>query len=969
MRVSNGYPLGQSTAGPARRLVGRAADLHVACGLLDRATVAGAQVLFLEGEPGIGKTALVAAVMEAARVRGFHMLFAGADELGGRRSFGLVTDALGRIGVEPRRPGHPGDAPGLEPPIDLGDQAFQVSEDAIGALDILCATGPALLVLEDLHWADASSLYVIRRLIRHVASLPLAVFATLRPVPQPAELAALLGEVGERRHKVLGPLGAAAMDRLVTEALGARPGPHLRAQVALTGGNPLMALEVLDALRAEGALRPAARRAKGGATLDVDPNVPPPSLQRAVLERAQILGPDVLHLLELAAVLGVRFRPVHLALLSRRPIADLVAPLETAVAAGLLAEAGEDLVFRHELVRETLVSRLAGPVLSSLHWDAAQVLADVGVPASLVAEHLLRSAGQVGELAVARLHSVARQVIETSPGTAADLLERALELADRPGAATADLVADLAMALLWSGRSVEGEAACRRCLAEATDPSVRGALSRALAASWLHRGRANQVLEFVAQCRDDPRLAVGDRAWLEGLGANARLFVGPLDDALARARHLEEVARSLGYVALEARALSVEALAELQGGRAIAAIATGERAVALAERTGSRDVNDAHPHLALAMALIDTDRFTEAADVLRRGRAAHERLGVRGALPMHDVALGYVHFWSGNWDAAAAEIETGIALAEETGAGWRVAARGLRSVIALAQGDRLTAERWLRAGAGELAAGEVGYRVEWWRWAILLYRGDSDDDAADPAWASDDAVGIPGQDLLVLAAIAPTVVAAAIRRGQAALAAEVAAALVRLEATTTGVGGVRAARLAVSGLIQQDVAALERAVDLYRQAGRPFERALVCEQAALLSAQRGDGARARTFAKEALEVYARLDAPAFAMRLVRRLWTHGVRAADGTVPALRPTQGWGALTAAEHRVLRLVAERRSNPDIARALSVSRRTVETHVSNMLGKLGLSSRGELAAAAAARFGWRLRLEDPDEGAGPR
>jgi DNA-binding CsgD family transcriptional regulator len=81
-------------------------------------------------------------------------------------------------------------------------------------------------------------------------------------------------------------------------------------------------------------------------------------------------------------------------------------------------------------------------------------------------------------------------------------------------------------------------------------------------------------------------------------------------------------------------------------------------------------------------------------------------------------------------------------------------------------------------------------------------------------------------------------------------------------------------------------------------------------------------------------------------------------------PRRRPQTGWEALTDTELKVVRLVAERLTNPEIAERLFISRRTVQTHVSHALAKVGVSSRRELAAEAARRAGWRIRLEGGGE-----
>jgi DNA-binding NarL/FixJ family response regulator len=106
---------------------------------------------------------------------------------------------------------------------------------------------------------------------------------------------------------------------------------------------------------------------------------------------------------------------------------------------------------------------------------------------------------------------------------------------------------------------------------------------------------------------------------------------------------------------------------------------------------------------------------------------------------------------------------------------------------------------------------------------------------------------------------------------------------------------------------------------------------------------------ARTALNRAIGCYTRLDAAWDIARAEARLRTAGIRRGKSG-PRKRPKHGWAALTGTEHKVARLVAEGQSNPEIAARMFLSRRTVESHVSSILGKLGLSSRIELAVSVA-------------------
>jgi DNA-binding CsgD family transcriptional regulator len=153
------------------------------------------------------------------------------------------------------------------------------------------------------------------------------------------------------------------------------------------------------------------------------------------------------------------------------------------------------------------------------------------------------------------------------------------------------------------------------------------------------------------------------------------------------------------------------------------------------------------------------------------------------------------------------------------------------------------------------------------------------------------------------------------------------------------------------GLADRDPDALLAAASEFRDARRPLHEGNAYEEAALLLARRGCPGSARDALDQAQALYGGLDAAWDIARASGRLRHAGV-GRGGRRAAKRPTQGWGALTDTEGKIALLVAEGLSNPDIATQLYLSRRTVQTHVSHILAKLGLRSRVELAVRTVSR-----------------
>ena len=953
------------------RLFGRDQERAELCRLLDASAVLGAQVALLEGEPGIGKSALATDLAATARQRGFAVFAGECAEAEAPQPFGLLTACLGkewivrfeqraRLARAAMRPaeGADHDLPGVPLLTRLAAQPcdihFSATDAALSLIEDRCADQSVMVICDDIHLGDAQSLRVLCGILRRIASLPVVVLATMRPVVGPAELRALTAEVGADRRRVLGPIAEYAVAELLAAVLKATPGPNLRAQTEMAHGNPLVVLELVDSLRADGSItltHPGNRET----IAEVREAMPLPSLLVTVLHRLSYLSPACRRALSLAAVLGMQFRPAALAELAGTRVAEFIAPLEEAVYAGLLVMGADRYVFRHDLIREALYGDLADAVRVALHRDAARVLHENGGSASEIAEHLMRGCTPGDEEAVSWLITAARELAPRGPGLAATLFDQAIALVGPVSPWVAELAGDKAVALLWSGDTVRGEEACRRALVLTTDASRRLLLRQCLAESLLARGEAAMVLQEVRRADDD---AGGDpivAARLEAVGAVASVFLGRGQAALQLAARAGRAAEELGDAALAVQSLVVRALVAEQEGDPLAAATHCQTAAELADAAGTRAAFRPWPHCLYAMSLIDLDRFPEADAVLRRGRDVQESLGGAGALPILHLVDGFGRFWRGELDEAAVELEAGLDLAHETGTGWRATARGLRGVIALLRGDEEAAGAWLTSADEGLGSGESPYRGEWLVFAHALaaeWRGDLA--AAAERWHVLD----PHRLSTAMSPLALVALRHVIGGGDRLWASALTDMLERLGERAPGIDGIAAGRLASRGLLDSDAEALVRAEALYRRAERHLEATIASEAAAALWVTRGsDAAR---LLPGIIASYESLGAPGAAARVTR--WRAGDhRIEDPPTHRDSPADGWSRLTPAEQRVLRLLIERRSNSEIAQMLVVSRRTVETHVAHILAKFGLRSRIALAGLAARHFGLRLRLEE--------
>lgn len=969
--------------------VGRSTELSDLLLALSQGERGHGRLVLVEGEAGIGKTSLLREALLQAEAMGFRCLLGGAEELERHRPFGAIQAAVGigrgSPGANPadaeetaaeivsllagdRKPaaGHPARAQVQTPgPPEAG---YRILDALIDYVEQLCAPGPVAIGFEDLQWADASSLLALNRLSRQVATLPLVVIATLRLLPRSPELDALLsqgrgepgtGEPGSRPLTItLERLDTASVAAMVTALAGAPPGEGLARELARAGGNPFFISELLATLRRGEALEIAGGkvelRAVGGGR---GTRWLPDSLTAAILHRLHYLSPDARTTLQVASVLGSSFSLSHLVALTGRPVTSLRQDLRQAIQGGVLTDDTTRLAFRHDLIREALYQSMPQALRHPLHLNAATALLETGVPPEEVAGHVVRGA-EAGDLeAVQLLRTAAAQAGTRSPAIAAELLTHALELAPEPGPAMDAAQADLALFRLSAGRLADSEALCRATLARPHDPGVEGPLRLCLVQACVGQGRVADGLAEIALAVRSPALTERERGRLWAWASTCRVIIWDLPGALSDAEQALRICGAIDDDLGTTVALAGAAAVSQCRGRFREALALGEEAVAAAGRSGSPAARRLRLTIMHALMLIDVDRFDDAQRALRQGRFAREQRGARWNLPTYHFVSALGRFCSGEWDEALAQCDSAADFAEEVVVFQaQLVAHSLRALIALQRDDLRTCERELAAADAEGDASGPQWRPDWLLWAKALLaeaQGRPGEALATllKAWDLCAAAGVVAE----YPVIGPDLVRLAMANRESILAAQITEA-VELLAATAGVAGVTGAALRCRGLVSGEPGRFVAAAQAYRASGRQRELALACEDAAVALGATARGSEARPLAEEALAIFGQLDARRDLARAVARLRTAGVRAASLGPRAGRgrPERGWDALTEAEVRVAGLVAEGLNNPEIARRLFVSRRTVQSHVSNILEKLGMARRFELAAAAAGGAG---------------
>jgi DNA-binding CsgD family transcriptional regulator len=902
------------------------------------------RLLLIDGPPGGGKTTLARFAASLATSRGWQVFWAQVEltprgtrwrfspDLPGFRRWLLGTPATRAYLGTPQAEGRPEEGPtDIRPPLTLST--------------------PGLVLLEDVHRADEDTLERLRHMHESQNPLPLVVLMTARRFPVSSQLRALRRLLEESASLSLGPLPNSVLQAMAEQQLGGALGPQLKARLSQAAGNPRLMLEFLGALNRRGLLSFTTPRHAKATWVDIASD-PPRELWEELAERAWDLSAETRHWLKLASAFGSEFGLGALARLTDRHPADLLILLEESLAAGVLEERGERLVFGSELYRQALYRSLPTALTAELHREAAAILRGLGAPTEEISQHVMRAslAGPHPE-AVAWLRKTASELASSSPKEAAELMAKSVAISSPSDPDFPELLADAAAAWVAAGEIGEAEQLCRPALAHVVDGQQRGRLRRYLIEALVHRCQIGLAAQTLEEAEAELSQEGEPRPSFEAATALVQFLRGETQVLAQKVQRIK--AKSLEWsdpVAIS-RSLLVEALLRERQGELGEAASLAAEASAYAANSSSRLPPDPLPCSAHAMFLVDLDRFDAAQAVLRR-----QALPQHSWWPFWRFIVGFSYFWSGAWTQAAREFEVGMDDALRRSIGWRVAARGLYAVIRYSRGDRSLAREWIALADAELAGGDHGYRAGWLTLAKIVI-ADAEGAVKEAArWAAYAAQY--DEDGGVWATLGPWVIRCLGRDQRAELASKVLGRLEGLAVRSPTALGLHAALQMVRGLMEDDAVVLEQAAMSYAQAGRPFEQALASAEAAWAYAYRGAEEQAREHLKTSLGCYRELGASALAARTQDRLAALGVRL---TSRRARPTYGWDALTSTELRILRLIAERRTNPEIAQDLAISRRTVETHVSHLLSKLGLDSRWQLAEEAAQHFGWRLALEE--------
>ncbi|WP_410641412.1 BTAD domain-containing putative transcriptional regulator [Amycolatopsis sp. lyj-346] len=767
--------------------------------------------VWLEGEPGSGRTALLAEVLAAAR--DFGPAFAAADALDQRFALRPLLDALG---VHPRAT----DARRAALATRLAEQPGEDAvDDVLALVRELCAEAPLVLVVDDLQWADDATLHVWRYLSRETRQLPLLLVGACRPVPRPAALEDLLDN-DDITVLTLPPLAEDATRELATELAGAPPGPGLQLLVSYAAGNPRYVREIVETLLAQSVIVLDGVHAH----LDGHSSLPIPSpLASRITLYLNFLSSGTRDTLRWAALLGREFSLADIAVATERPPTALVGAVDEAITSGVLVESGDRLAFRHPLVRRVLYEKTPAAMRVALHRQLAEAFAAAGAPAERVAEQLAAAPAPVDPWVTGWLLEHIGAVATGTPRVAVDLLRHAVTQGTLPPDARETLTATLARLLFWLGREPEAEA---RSVVARTSDSRRAAEMR-----W--------ILAYVYYRRGDFSEATAE-------------LKRTLDDA---------------------------DVPEMWRGRHEALLATLEK---LGEETALAPAG-LHPLDDAALTVPKLDSLDDAAEPLDAAR----RIAATRAVPGEMHLAGAVHYyWLGRWPEALAELDAVIRDGAETASyvlrspGSALLVHGVGALIAGHRGEPGQARTHL--DAADRRQWPPGLEPDGGDFLLaaraLLAEQEGRPEAAlaalSPLLAENHPPAARHQWL-------PDLVRLALSLGDRPRVQE---ALRLLEPEGEVPPAHAAAAAHCRGLATGDPQPVLTAAGHYRTAGRLLKHAKATEDAAILLAESGELAEARTAFRGALTAYTTMGAVWDVRRAETRMGPFGIRRA----PSARP---------------------------------------------------------------------------------
>jgi DNA-binding CsgD family transcriptional regulator len=978
-------------------LIGRQGEVASLHALIDQARKGQGQLVLLSGEAGVGKSRLAAEVKTQAQAHGFLVLQGNCFPTDRSAPYAPLLDLFGSsqtkelplstVNLEPLARELALLLPGLVPlssgetplqPFDPEQEKRRLFVALIEFFTGLTAKQPVLLIIEDLHWSDETSLEFLHTLARRGVDHPLLLVLTYRNDEMHPGLSNWLAQL-DREHLaqefVLTPLSRSELDvmlRAIFDQPSPAPTSTLDAIYELTEGNPFFIEEILKSLITAGAMFSAREMWEGQPSNELPI---PRSVQGAVQQRLDHVSDAARQVATLAAVAGRRFDFALLQRITQSDEPELLRLMKELIAAQLVVEESEEqFAFRHALTREAIYRQLLLRERKALHRMIAETIEQLfapGLDAHLTElayhfyeagawEQALAYAQRAGERAqvlyvprvaieqftralkathhvaaapLAQLYRLRGQAYETLGEFehARSDYERAIHAAQDAHDGQMQWQAVMDLGFLWAGRDYERAGAffreAVRLAQQLEDPTLHAHSLNRLGNWLVNIGQVEEGLEAHQQAlevfeRQHDRAGMAETFDLLGqaMAWNGNLVKGAQQHgrAIALFRLLGDK-KSLISTLPNANMNSCPALAEavFVVVREVAECERDLAEAALLARQIDWPAGEAYAELSTGLLLASFGQFGRGLAHAHKGlQMAIEIEHQQWILGAHSI-LGHIYALMLESALALHYLDAGLPLAEQLGSAWWIGSIGVCQALAyLLEGQRKQAEARLRAVMPrEQEPRTLTERRLAWTWGELAF-----------------AQGEPQSALQIaerLIASAPGEIRSQPIPRLLKLKGEALIALKRLNEAA------QALEEAKRGALERREAPL--LWQIHCSLGRVY-RLLKREQEAsnaLVAAREGIQSLAQTIDNIELR-------------------EHFLQRALASLPKEKPTSSrraaaekYGGLTAREREVAALIAEGKSNREIADQLIVSERTVESHVANILFKLGFASRAQVAA----------------------
>jgi len=968
-------------------LFGRDRECAIGAAILSEAAASRAALLLVSGEAGVGKSRLTQAIADTAQRMDFASLVGVCQEQDRDYPFAPFVDALRQwlhdAGADTVRPllgeeRHAlvqilpelgGSEPAALPPLSPEQEKRRIFESLVTLLTRLCGERPLLLTLEDLHWADATTLELLRLLPRRLAHGRLLILATMRTDEPDSTLDHWLATLQRNRLLTrldLPPLAEPDVAQMVEALLQTRVSSAFVATINRRAeGNPFFVEEIVHAMADGGPMY-----ASGG-QMNATGSIPA-SVAEAVGQRLDGLDVETRRIAEAASVIGRRFSFDLLGPVTGRTGDDVIGALRVLIANYLVIEEPGSMLgftFRHALTRDAIYHRLLGPERRQFHRAVAR---------SLDAPDDLRPAASADELGyhyaaaeewplamehASRAGDAARAVFANAE--ALSHYRRALDAARRLGPAGEGAIMTLShkcatlLALLGDfdgARDAFGET-LRRARATGdtrAEQYVLSDLAGHYASDNYETARAYGAAALaVARASGDAR----DQALALNRLANILVNQSHFLEGLALHEEAHGIFEQSGDTWGIADALDGIGMAHWLVGDMPEARHCFDRALDRFRAIGDRErIASCLTSSALYLGVLDGPcRYdVNADDCLADAEAAvalcREINWTAGEIYAR-VACGMAHIGREAYTSALGELDVGLEMATQIGhQQWTIIAQFTRAMVLVEVNDIAGAYAVLEAAsevAGAMGGVQWGPRIAVWmlRCAFLLgQRADTDLDDALRAFLPTDerpASLVQRRALFLLGEIEH-------RRGNAGRVLEITRRLAlppqpdMSERPTPATLLLRADALTALGRGAAAREALEEARSLATAFGPRGTLWRISAALAALAkrANRRERARAQT------ELQSLLDQIGDAHLRATLLQTPPAQRVMASLPAQEYPDG---LSAREVQALRLIAAGMSNREMADTLSVSVRTVERHIENLYRKIDARSKADATAYA--------------------